>query len=146
MRVGFAGLRPRAGMAKPARIAGLSQRSNLGEIAVAALALRKARGTRRAFLLEDPARAGPFGAQAFPLGEALLQQHRTAIGAQAGLREARDLMRKRLGDFARLAGLRQALAKADAEAFVGGHLAAGQNNVERPGAADDPRQAHRAAV
>src|SRR5437763_11799557 len=104
MRVGFAGLRPRAGMAKPARIAGLSQRSNLGEIAVAALALRKARGTRRAFLLEDPGRAGPFGAQAFPLGEALLQQHRTAIGAQAGLREARDLMRKRLGDFARLPG------------------------------------------
>src|SRR5947199_10608762 len=125
MSSGFAGSRPRL---QTTMIAKGSAASNLGEVAVAALALRKARRAHRAFLLEHPGRAGPFGAQAFPLGEALLQQHRTAIGAQAGLREARDLVRKRLGDLARLAGRRQPLAKADAEAFVGGHLAAGQND------------------
>src|SRR6266699_1686555 len=120
--------------------------SNIGEIAVAALALRKARGARGAFALEHRRGRGPFRPQAVALAEAFLKQDRAPVGTHACLREPGDLVRQRLGDLAGLARRRQALAQADAQALLGRNLAAGQNDVERAAAADDPRQAHRAAV
>src|SRR6266568_9316364 len=89
--------------------------SNIGEIAVAALALRKARGARGAFALEHRRGRGPFRPQAFAFGEAFLQQHRAAVGAHARLRKPGDLACQRLRDFAGFSRRRQPLAQPDAE-------------------------------
>src|SRR5262249_4976284 len=59
--------------------------SNIGEIAVTALALRKARGAGRAFALEYRGGAGPFRAERVALGKALLQEHRAAGRAPGSL-------------------------------------------------------------
>src|SRR5262245_8749567 len=117
----------------------LSSPSNIGEIAVAAFALRKARGARGAFALEHRRGAGPFRAQGFALGPPFLQPHRAPVGTQPRLRESRDLVRQRLRDLARLSARGEPLAQTDAQAFLRRHLAAGENDVERAAAPDDAR-------
>jgi hypothetical protein len=77
---------------------------------------------------------------------AFLQLNRAAVGAQADLRQARELLREVLRHKARLPVGRQPLAQSDAVALVRGDLAAGQNDVAGAALADEAGQAHRAAV
>src|SRR6266581_6050873 len=111
------------------RLSGIYRCSNIGEIAMAALALRKARGARGAFALERRRGRGPFRPQAFAFGEAFLQQHRAAVGAHARLRKPGDLACQRLRDFAGFSRRRQSLAQPDAETLLGRNLARSEEHT-----------------
>ncbi len=69
-----------------------------------------------------------------------------AVAAHAGLREGGDLERELLGHDQRLAPRCETVRQPHAVRLAGIDRAAGEHHVERTRHADQPRQAHRAAV
>jgi hypothetical protein len=109
-------------------------------------ALLEASGALDPVLHQGLAAVVPLLDQRLANRQAVLADGRAAVGAHAGLGEARDLLGQRLGLVARLALRHHVFAQADGEAFLRRHLAPGQDDLQRPALADDARQAHRAAV
>src|SRR5690606_28153402 len=132
----------RAGPA-PARSAGSPDGR---EIAVAAEAVAEPRRTGDAVLAQCLLAVVPFLDHRLADRQTVLADRRAPVGAHADLREAGDVVGDVLGRLARRAVGHHVFAEADPEALVGRHLAAGQDDLQRPALADDARQPHRAAV
>ena len=71
---------------------------------------------------------------------------RGAVGAQADLREARDLGSEGAGGLESLAGGNHAVGEAEGEGLLRIHRAPGEDHVHGPALADQARQADRAAI
>src|SRR6267378_6547607 len=93
------------------------ERSDVGEITVPAFARREARGAGGAVDLESREAVVPLLAHRLAQRQPLLHVGRAPVGAHAGLRKARDLVRHRLRELARLAIGDQMLASTDAQGF-----------------------------
>src|SRR5207249_6688846 len=117
-----------------------SGRSDVAEVTMPALARSEARGTRGAVRLEGGKAVVPLLAHRLAERQALLHISRAPIGAHAGLRKARDLVRHGLGESPRLAIGNYMLAGADAQRLVRGHLAPGEDDLHRASHAHDARQ------
>ena len=115
--------------------------------AVAADAGSKPRRARQRFAGGDDLEpATHFIGDRLFLGKIPLPQCRQPIGAQAFLREARDLPRQRNRMRASLAAADDAVGEPHAQRLVRADRAAGENQIDRLGMADQPRQADGAEV
>src|SRR5258706_8817569 len=121
-------------------------RSDVAEVAMPAFARGEARGAGGAVDFESGKAVVPLLAHRLAERQRLLHVGRAPVGAHAGLRKARDLVRHGLGELARLALGHDVLAGTDAQRLVRRHLAPGEDDLHRASHADDARQAHGAAV
>src|SRR5437764_6858737 len=109
----------------------MSELLDVAEVAVPAFARGEARGAGGAIDLEGRKAVVPLLAHRLAQRQALLHMGRAPVGAHARLRKARDLVRHRLGELARLAVRHYVLAGADAQRLLGGDFAAGEDDLER---------------
>src|SRR5215813_862737 len=123
-----------------------ARHSNVLEVAMAALALGEARCAGHAFGLDDAGARCPLALQ--PLAHRLSPGaiDRSAVRSHARLWETGDLQRHCLGRRPRLAMWDDLLAKADAVAFLGRHLASRHDNLQRLANTHQARQPHGAAI
>src|SRR5690606_24800018 len=99
-----------------------------------------ARGTRGALGFKDGSTL-PLAGERLRQVERPLPDGRDAVGAQAGLREPRQLGGERKRSIERLAVVAEPVGEANGKTFLRVHLAAGEDQVHRTAVADDARQA-----
>src|SRR6266436_1541902 len=120
--------------------------SYLCKIAVPAEATAEAGRACNAVFDQGLAAVVPFLNQSLAYAKPMALDGRPAVGANANLRKARDLLCHclRLRACSSLRG--EVFAQADRQALLGRHLASGKNNFERAALPHNARQSHRTSI
>src|SRR6266536_952259 len=119
---------------------------DLRKVAVTAKTVLESRGTRRAVLHQRFTAVVPLLDQRITNRQAVAPDGGAPVRADAYRRERGDVVGELFGLGAHSTIRHQILAEPDAQAFIRGNLAAGQNDFERPALADDARKADGSAV